>query len=78
MMRSTSGLDSGLSIDIFLREAEKAVGLSDYGDRRFLDPMQEFVEAVVGSDMITAIGSEGFRRDCLRFLVNRLGAQADL
>jgi Sulfotransferase family len=64
--------------DDLLKLARQRTGLTDFGDERFMAPLQKMITAINLETDFTEEGREMSRERFLRLLVNRLRFQADL
>lgn len=67
-----------LDLAVLLDEARRATGLRDYGDEKFLAPLERLLTRAAREVRFLPEGLQAFRADCLRWLVNRLRVEQDL
>ena len=63
---------------VLMAEAAAISGLSDYGDMRFVESMTRFLDRAALEVDFNGGGLAGFRKDILRYLLNRLRTQEDI
>jgi len=59
-----------------LRVASRRVGLDDFGEMSFLDPLQRLLDACVEEASLSLVGRLALRWDTVRFLINLLQLRA--
>jgi hypothetical protein len=69
---ATGLLDRKLSADELIEQARRATGLSEFGDVRFHEPLQLFLDSAVSESDLSLVGRAATRWDVIRFLSNLL------
>lgn len=70
---STLGLlGRPLPAEDLIEQARRATGLSEFGDNRFLEPLQRFLDSCVTESDLSLVGRIATRWDVVRFLSNLL------
>lgn len=69
-------LNSPLSADALILQAQRRTGLTDFGDTGFNEPLRNFLGSCSAESSLGLIGRAATRWDVVRFLINLLRMQA--